>query len=195
MADSYTYDIFLSYRRSGPGNARDWVHNHFYPLLLNCLADQCQHKPEIFIDVEVETGARWPAKLRKALLGSKMLVAVWSPPYFLSPWCQAEWRSFDAREQMLAPSYPCTLLYPVIFSDSDCFPPAARERQARDLKAWSYPHRSFRDTTQYNELHAEIITIATELTIMLQKVPEWDGNWPTCEPELPPPLRHELPEL
>jgi hypothetical protein len=128
---SYRYDVFLSYRRSWPGNAGRWVRNHFHRLLVDCLSDQLDWEPKVFFDLEAETGSHWPSMLEDALLHSKMLVGVWSPPYFRSAWCLAEWKTMLAREQIVAPARPAGLVYPVVFSDKDNFPPAAQNRQDR----------------------------------------------------------------
>src|SRR5262249_52411194 len=120
---------------------------------------------------------------------------VWSPPYFRSPWCLAEWQSLEAREQKLAASHPCNLVYPVIFSDRENFPPAARRRQARDLTPWAYSHASFRGTSEYSGLCREMTIIAIELSQMLQKIPPWSWDWPICEPELPKETIPDFPEV
>lgn len=189
---SYRYDVFLSYRRSGPGNAGKWVRNHFHPLLVDCLGDQLAWKPKVFFDLEVETGSHWPNMLEDALLHSKMLVAVWSPPYFRSAWCLAEWQTMLAREQIVA---PVGLVYPVVFSDKDNFPPAARARQARDLKAWSNPFPSFSESRDYDRFYHEMSDIAAELGQMLTRAPAWQANWPVHRPVEPIPTQPTLVDL
>lgn len=92
-------DVFLSYRRSGRGNAGAWVRHHFHPLLVDCLADELDHEPKVFIDVEAETGSFWPGLLERRLQDGRVLVAVLSPRYFESPWCLAEWHTARAREE------------------------------------------------------------------------------------------------
>jgi hypothetical protein len=191
--EGYTFDVFLSYRRSGLGNSCQWVKNHFHPMLRNCLADQLGWTPRVFIDVETETGAMWPEHLENALMRSRMLVCVWTPPYFHSPWCLAEWETMEARERALEGRLECRLVYPVIFSDSDSFPAAARERQARDLKPWSNPFPGFRDSRDYDDLYKEMTGIATELAGMLPRTPPWTDGWPVCRPETPYPPSPALP--
>lgn len=192
---SYRYDVFLSYRRSGYGNASQWVRNHFHPLLVNCLSDELDWEPRIFFDLEAETGSYWPSLLERALLHSKMLVAVWSPPYFRSAWCLAEWRSMLAREQLVTPDEPDGLVYPVVFSDSTSFPQAAVDRQSRDLKAWSNPFPSFRQSHDYHHFHRAMVDIAAELGRKLHKAPEWQPDWPVCRPDKPSRSQPDLAEL
>lgn len=125
LLDGYRFDVFLSYRRSGPGNAGAWVRDHFHEMLKDCLADELGSS-EVFLDLEAETGVRWPSLLRDVLARSKVLVAVWSPPYFQSPWCLAEWRTMEARERALAGR--TRLVYPLRYSGGDNFSEDARER-------------------------------------------------------------------
>jgi TIR domain len=193
--DGYAFDVFLSYRRSGPGNSGQWVRNHFHPLLRDCLADQLGWAPRVFLDVETETGTIWPDHLEHALLRSRMLVCVWTPPYFRSPWCLAEWETMQARERLLDGRLDCALVYPVVFSDSDSFPPAARSRQARDLKPWSNPFPAFRDSRDYDDLYKEMTGIAIELAGMLPRTPPWTDGWPVCRPAAPTPPPPDLPML
>lgn len=192
---SYRYDVFLSYRRSGPGNVGQWVRNHFHRLLVDCLSDQLDWEPKVFFDLEAETGSDWPSMLEQALLHSKMLVAVWSPPYFRSAWCLAEWESMRAREQVVAPGRPAGLIYPVVFSDSRTFPPAARTRQARDLKAWNNPFPSFQESRDYDRFYHEMLDIADELGRMLARAPAWQAGWPVQRPAEPGPAQVGLADL
>lgn len=140
VGSGYEFDVFLSYRRSGQGNAGAWVRHHFHPLLVGCLADELDHEPTVFIDVGAETGAYWPGLLERRLQRSRVVVAVLSPRYFESAWCLAEWQTARAREEALgmatALNPGTSVLYPVVFSDSDSFPEDARSRQARELKRW-----------------------------------------------------------
>lgn len=185
--DGYEFDVFLSYRRSGSGNACQWVHNHFYPLLRDCLADQVGWESRIFIDFQVETGRDWPDLLADTLLRSKMLVAVWSPPYFRSSWCLAEWESMEAREQALGTrdGRSTGLVYPVVFSDSENFPPSARRRQSRDLKRFSNPFPDYRGSRDYDVLYRLMQDIATEIARILENAPSWTPNWPILRPAEP----------
>lgn len=180
MSD-YEFDLFLSYRRSG--NVQDWVWNHFRPVLHHCLADELDREPRVFIDVEIDTGTRWPDRLEEALRGSRLLLPVLSPQYFRSAWCLAEWRSAVDREALVGGD--CDLLYPVVFADRDNFPAEARHRQARDLKPWNIPYPQFRETPAYIPFHREVQKIAQDLAARLHRVPPWRPDWPVTRPALP----------
>lgn len=135
---SYEYEFFLSYSRKNPvGN---WVRNNFHPELEQWLASFAGNAPRIFIDKDIEEGDHWPSRLENALRRSKYLVAVWSPQYFTSPWCVAEWQSMRQREALLGlgtPEAPHGLVCAVVFSDGKTFPPEAQATQRHDLSAWN----------------------------------------------------------
>lgn len=178
LLDGYQYDVFISYRRSGPGTAAQWVHNHFYDMLVNCLADELGDTA-VFMDRQVETGTHWPTLLRQALARSKMLVAVWSPPYFTSSWCLAEWQTMLARERVLGGR--TQLVYSLGYADGKNFPGEAKERQCRSVHKVSNPFPAFVGSHRQADLHDEVRLIAGELVELLERVPPWQSNWPACE--------------
>ncbi|WP_160169712.1 toll/interleukin-1 receptor domain-containing protein [Amycolatopsis rifamycinica] len=178
LLDGYHYDVFLSYRRSGPGNAARWVQQHFHRMLVDCLADQIG-QAAIFIDKSAETGVHWPTMLQQALARSKMLVAVWSPPYFASQWGLVELNTMVAREQ--AVGGVTQLVYPLIYSDGETFPETARKRQGRPVHKVSNPFPSLEGSHRQADLYDETCAIAIELAGLLARVPAWRPNWPTCE--------------
>jgi len=137
----YTHDIFLSYSRKPPTG--EWVKNHFHAELKDCLLNELGVEVPIFIDFEQETGNHWPTRITQALHKSKLLVAVWSPPYFHSEWCMAEWETMRARERMTGyrcPENPKGLVYAVSSWDGKNFPLEAQETQCLDLSDWSIPY-------------------------------------------------------
>lgn len=184
MAEDYLYDVFISYRHRAP--VADWVKNHFFPLLDQRLPDcmPIEHAPRIFIDWEIETGASWPAKLRQALKTSRCLLAVWSPEYFRSMWCQAEWQSMLQRQQVLGlgtETHPHGLIYPVVFADGEPFPPEAKSTQSKDLRQWNLSAPVFRETKDFVDLEKEIQVLCAELAKMIHRAPDWQ-DWPVVTP-------------
>ena len=183
----YLHDIFLSYTNRDPVGA--WVRNHFHPLLKSWLNTYWEHDPEIFIDRDLETGVRWPDALREHLLGSKIVVAVWSPPYFRSRWCLAEWQSMLNRQENLGLGRGLSrgLIFPVIFADGDLFPEEARTTQSRwDLSAYNKPYPQYRDTQEYLEFDSKIQELVQELVPLLNSAPSWQAGWPIVEPDAEP---------
>ncbi len=179
----YRFDLFLSYRRGG--TVPDWVHNHLHPLLLDCLADELSREPRIFLDSTMETGVHWPSGLEWALRRSRLLLPIWSPQYFTSPWCLAEWRTMLAREAAVGLATelrPHGLIYPLVFATWRNFPEEAKKRRHRDLKSWNIPYPQYRNTEDYIGLHREVRRIAEELASEVDRVPPWQPDWPVVLP-------------
>ncbi len=189
MSD-YEFDVFISYRRDG--NPYHWVRNHFYPRLKDCLADQLPTEPALFLDEDMEIGSVWPDRLEEALARTRILVPVFSPQYFRSRWCLAEWHSMAEREKVLGHR---GLIYPVLFSDSDNFPSFARERSWRNLKPWNKPDLVFQQTIRWIDFVDEIEKVAIELSERISRVPKWEPDWPVQRPEPPMPGMTSLPRF
>jgi TIR domain-containing protein len=188
----YEFDVFISYIHSG--NPLAWMRNHFLPRLRNCLADQLEDEPRVFIDEEMDRATSWPDRLENALHRSKIMVAVLSPQYFRSRWCVAEWHTMAERERlhgMNSRAQPLGLIYPVLFSDSDNFPHYAKTRAWRDLKRWNRPDLVFQQTVGFLDFHEQLADMAADLAKLLPRVPDWDAGWPTQRPE--PPYRVPTP--
>ncbi len=190
--DNYQYDVFLSYTRKPP--VGEWVQNHFHPLLNTWLSNHLGKDARIFRDVELETGTHWPEALQEAHRRSKILVAVWSPPYFSdSRWCMAEWISMRQREKELglASGLKPGLVYPVVFSDGDRFPDEAKTTTWKNLSNFNTPYRQFRKTKKYVDFDKIMQEVAQELLIRIENSPDWEPDWPIMHPD--PQQSGELP--
>lgn len=193
---AYEYDVFLSYSRKAP--VGDWVRNHFFPLLEMWLPQQLPYQAKVFVDaaMDEEPGVKWPDRLRSALLKSKCLVAVWSPSYFRSEWCVAEWKSMVAREAeegIGVNTDPSRLVVPVRFNDGEHFP-ADAPRQWTDLSRWNSPHAHFKETAEYIEFDRQMQSFTSKIAALVQKAPAWREDWPvTLPPTQAPPDRVEQP--
>jgi hypothetical protein len=181
---TYQYDFFLSYSRKNPvGN---WVRNHFCPELRQWLDSYTAQPARIFIDQDIEVGDFWPNHLESALRASKYLIAIWSPQYFTSPWCRAEWQSMRERELILnLHRGTAGLVYPVVFSDGKNFPPEAGRAQRIDFSDVNYPHLSFRDAQKYLEFVDRMKRVSEMLAgwIDEREAPAFDPQWPIVRPE------------
>jgi hypothetical protein len=120
----YLYDVFLSY--SYKPDVRDWVAKKFLPNfrdpLYNALVALSNARyPPPPVEVarvydarqNMRPGDVWPDELRQALQRSRVLLAICSPPYFVSGWCVSEWQAFKNRGQ--------NLIVPVIYDDTEDF--------------------------------------------------------------------------
>lgn len=188
----YEFDVFVSYIRSG--NPHGWMRHNFLPRLRDCLADHLADEPAVFVDEEMDRGTNWPHRLESALNRSRVMVAVFSPQYFRSPWCLAEWQTMVAREELFglnSAAQPHGLIYPVLFSDSENFPDYARTRSWRDLTEWNQPDPVFQQTVLWIDFHQQVQEIAIDLAKLLPRVPDWQPGWPAYRPD--PPYRTPTP--
>jgi hypothetical protein len=187
----YKYDVFISYSRHG--TVRNWLLNHFYPRLVECLVDEMEDAPKMFLDKEMSRGVHWPSQLENALQGSKILVAVLSAPYFRSKWCMTELDNMRAREKVLglaSPERPQGLIYPIRFADSSSFENEGRMRAWWDFKGLDNPDRGFQESRDWHPFQQRVRECAQDLATLLKQVPPWRPDWPAVEspePPLPPP--------
>ena len=194
MEQDYIHDVFLSYRRIPP--VGDWVRNHFHPLLSKWLPLSMPYEPKIFIDEEIQKGSKWPFKLRNALKNSRCLVTVWSPDYFRSSWCLAEWHSMMKQEKLLnlkTVENPDGLIYPVVFADGEHFPPEAKQTQQKDLRNWNISSPAFVNTIGYVEFEKEMQSVVQEIWEMVKTAPDWREDWPIVTPDVDPTADNTVP--
>lgn len=191
----YKYDIFLSYRRSP---VRDqWIIEHFIPLFWERareeIAGETGRAPSgLFFDQTelsdetrkgtlqqhgIEPGENWQNELREAIKASRCMVALWSPLYFHSEWCQIEWKSFAGRR--INPVHP-TLLVPISVFDGDRFPSAARAAQYFNLSDFVLVGEGFKKTELYITFQQELRNLARRVARVISSAPEWE-DWPLPE--------------
>lgn len=198
MLEDYEYHFFISYSRSE--DVHGWVHNHFSPVLTNCLGSLMDEEPRIFIDEQMDTGVDWPNEMANALCRSCYLVSIWSPQYFRSKWCLAEWKSMCAREEQLVANGFAEdgrrLVYPIVYSDGKHFPEEAARTQAKmDFYGYTYPYEQFREAEKYLEFHDRVYEVAAELEQWLDNIPPWDPDWELIEPDEGLPIRMRFERL
>ncbi|MBT1090610.1 TIR-like protein FxsC [Streptomyces sp. Tu102] len=94
--------FFLSYARIPRTRPDDpdpdlWVHRLFHDL--------CEHIRNLtahpgapgFMDRAMQAGQIWSDELAESLGGCRVFVPLYSPRYFISPWCGKEWGAFTER--------------------------------------------------------------------------------------------------
>ncbi|MFI9006784.1 TIR domain-containing protein [Actinosynnema sp. NPDC053489] len=182
----YKFDFFISYARRG--SVQKWLLNHFYEKLKECLADQLAPTPKVYVDRSMARAVHWPSSLQHALRHSKVMIQLLTPHYFESRWCMAEWSSMLAREKMLGlgnPDQPMGLVYPILYSDSENFPPEGRVRSWRNFKEYANPDPPYQETREYVQFHREVTRVAADLVELLHQVPPWQPDWPDVDPPNP----------
>jgi hypothetical protein len=124
----YEFEIFFSYKRNDESNA--W-HTGLKVALERWVSEELEEELEgktarIFFDlVDINIGAVWKERIIKALRASRCLVAVWSPEYFRSKYCVAEWLTFDKRSKLTNRE----LIAPASRQDGKFFPIDAKALQ------------------------------------------------------------------
>jgi hypothetical protein len=175
----YTYDVFISYVRGGHVDkwVEQWFHQHLHEGLQNELDDD----PTIFWDKRsLNPGDNWRVGLQNGLAASKCLVPIWTPPYFRSSWCNAEWRCFLERERETG----SRLIHPVQWHDSSRFPPEARETQLFDFREFAVVGSAFSQTQTFIEFERRMKVFCTGLADKIRRVPPRNQSWKPNVPEL-----------
>ena len=189
----YKWDLFISYARRG--SVQKWLLNHFHEKLRDCLANEFQPL-RIYVDRGMPRAVHWPSNLQHALLHSKIMIQLLTPPYFDSDWCLAEFRSMRAREELLGlagAGQSQGLIYPILYGDSENFPPEARERSWVDFKDVAYPDPSYQQSPEYGNLHRKVTVLAGDLGQLIPQVPEWRADFPLID--TPDPVLRPTPPL
>jgi TIR domain len=179
MADDYEYDIFVSAASESP--VEQWVNNHFLFMLRVHLSNEMAKVPKIFWYKDQQPGVHWKENLKKELSRTRILVVILSPHYFRSEWCMAEFESIVKREEMLGlgnVQYPQGLIYPILFSDGDCFSDQGRLRFWKDLSEWRHHWPQFRDSLAYLDFDKAMREVAQELVKQYAAVPPWRADFP-----------------
>ena len=153
------------------------------------------HSAKIFFDKNtIETGTNWPDKLRMGVKKSRCMVGIWSPEYFRSKWCVAEWQSFHQRQQILH-NHGHSVILPMRFHDGDAFPEEAKQIQSLDVREYTSLFPSFWQTTKSVELEKLIKQLCCTVAATVKNSPDYDPSWPTLEPDPAPLDRVELRRL
>lgn len=175
----YTYDVFLSYK-TGPVFG-EWVGEHFLENFKARFDNALGEEAKIFIDQNnIHAGEAWPESLKKALSESKCMVAVWSPLYFKSPWCQKECAVMLYREKRLGfrtPNNPKGLIFPITLNDGDRFPEFAKTIQGPNWCEFARVGEGFRKTERYVEFQDKLEKWVLDLAPVVKNPPPWDPNW------------------
>lgn len=187
---AYEYDFFISFSRDC--SAGEWVVNHFEPVLQQSLDELAGRKISIYCYTNQPNAMTWPSEVMAALRKTRFLVSILTPPYFYSSvWCVAEWTTMLERQRLTGfgtEDNPASLIYPVIYSDGEHFPQAAKDiRWNVDFRDCAIPDKQFRDMAGYVDFRLKVRRLAAELLKMLNSEPDWDPSWPVHDPRATPP--------
>jgi hypothetical protein len=193
ISSDYEYDVFFSYKRHGL--TLEWTRGVHTRLKYWITQELGKGEARLFVDDEsIETGARWPEKLRDALRLSKCMVCVWSPWYFQSSWCVSEWRSFLEREKRLNMTSH-GLIAPMRFHDGEHFPDEARIVQCTDVSPYTSTVPGFWTSGRALELEDQLKAVARSVAGMIRSAPPFEPDWPVYNAHGIEPGRIELAKL
>ncbi|GAB3325883.1 hypothetical protein GCM10027299_24580 [Larkinella ripae] len=134
------FDIFISYARKDSAYVEKIVdkiretHALYSPFPLRLFLDKD----------EIKGMDDWERKILEALKSSKVMIAVLSPNYFGSPYCQKEWQHFVDLEvekalvgEAVSPLYTITIPeYETMVQQSDAWKEDVKKRQFSDIRDW-----------------------------------------------------------
>jgi len=165
---NYQYDLFVSYGHDSV--LAEWLQN-FLKSLGNELA-LYQPDVKIFFDVtELAPDMVLETAKREALARSKLLLAFFTPTYFMRAFTLAEFLTFQKREDITGSQ----LIVPIVLRAGELLPREVREKyQFFDLSetilsSESKPSRHVALATRH---------IAQRILDLLVKVPTFNRDWP-----------------
>jgi hypothetical protein len=174
----YTYEIFLSYRRKEL--VEQWIDTLFLDRFTYWLGEGLNGTDaRIFVDrKDIAGGDAWRDSLGNALRGSRCLVPIWSPKYFRSEHCVAEWASFVRREEMVG---ACRLVIPIRWCDGQNFPQRAKEIQQVDFSEFSYTGEAFKKNEKFTLFEDQVREFAKDVAAKVMEAPQC-ADWPVVTP-------------
>ncbi|MEP4195690.1 MAG: toll/interleukin-1 receptor domain-containing protein [Aliishimia sp.] len=172
----YDYDIFFSYKRHPKTDP--W----FLALVENLepwISHELHREASIFIDQEdIKTGAKWRRKISESLKKSRCIVCIWSPLYFESKWCVAEWESFVQRCQL----FNCELIVPARYFDGQHYPDLAKDVESRDFSHYTSLSPRFWDSELFLEFEQKHLKdFAGEVADAVKSAPPYSDEFPIVQ--------------
>lgn len=180
-SNDYEYDIFLSYKRDPLFDG--WV-ERFVDHLQAWLTLELARKASLFYDKSaIQPGKRFPAAIDDGLRTAKCLLGLWSPYYFQSDWCKAEWITFFRREEHLK-LRGGGLIVGLSIHDGDAFPREANEIQLLDISDYVSTISRFWDTERAVEFEQRFKKkLVSALASAVKRAPAFSSDWPIAHPE------------
>jgi MinD-like ATPase involved in chromosome partitioning or flagellar assembly len=166
--DGYKYDVFISHARDEFTSV--WVRERFLPTLKRCLTLEIPREVNIFLDFqEIRASSVWSQQITDAIIHSRVCVAIFTPRYFRSAWCLAEFVSFRSREKTQQ------ILLPVLLAGANSVPPAAAGLQWIDLTRFALTSSAAFDSSELGfEFEVALRSLAQHLAEMINHAPPFD---------------------
>lgn len=159
---SYTHDVFISYRRHRQWQG--WARDHFKPALEAHLFNDLGRDVDIFIDERLEIGRDWVDSLAIELARSKIVVALFSRPYFESDWCIHELDLIIDRAGGAVGSF-----FPIVVHDCEGLKSPLSRSNAFPMEE-HYRVPMLRDTPKYEAFSDEVRKLSPKIASMIYDV-------------------------
>lgn len=175
----YEHQVFISYTHENLWTG--WVQELFVPRLEAFLRLQVgRDNSKIFVDNQIQSGARWADVLKHKVARSRVMICLISADYFQSDWCRREMALMMERENHLGitpqgDNYG--LVIPLRLGDGDMFPELVKRVQYLDFEEFADPDLS-PGTERASRFNEKIKAAAKTVANTLQKSPGCcDPNW------------------
>jgi hypothetical protein len=179
----YTHDVFISYKR-GTIN-EEWLDKTFLPLFKGYLNLIAVNEVDVYLDREgIVPGTSWPDSLRRNLAGSKCMVAIMSPSYFMkrSEWCVREFISMKYRQEVLQlhdGAVPPCLVWPVMLQSIPLArrPTLIHDIQLKDYSSFQYFEGASPEDPDYKRFKQTLNADCQVIAEIIDHAPEWQLQW------------------
>jgi hypothetical protein len=183
----YEFDLFVSYKREPPDQqlVTPWLREVLKRVTYWAGQNMNGKRPRVFFDEQsIEVGDAWPDEIKAALLSAKCLLPIWSPEYFQSAWCLAEWKSFLEREKLFMGRRhgACRLIIPIKIHDGKWFPQEAQRLTPLDLSRYAATTEAFWKTVRADELDQVLMDFAIKVAEFVRDAPDHEDGWPVDLP-------------
>ena len=176
---AYEYDVFVSYKTGGV--FEEWLHEHFLIFLKDYLKATLSRDARVFVDKSgISSGDAWPERIKRALVHSKCLIPIWSPPYFYSSWCMCECNVMLDREKRLGyrtTTNPGGLVIPVRIFDGEQFPDFAKNIHCFDCRNFARTGEGFKKTERYIKFQDHMLDWIPDVVDCINSAPSWSNEF------------------
>jgi MinD-like ATPase involved in chromosome partitioning or flagellar assembly len=166
----YEYDLFVGRATSSVLN--EWL-DAFISRLSTLVSAQLGRDLRVFQDLsEVRVDDVWKNAVEKALVRSRVLLAIVTPEFLSSQWCLLEWATFERREKEKAAR---ELIVPVMLQRPDPLPDWMSRRQVIDIS--DLPRRVSAFAESSPEVVGRLAELARLVTRRVRSAPAFDAGW------------------
>jgi hypothetical protein len=174
---AYKYDIFISYRRDAL--TRQWIEEHFVPLIELHVRMELGRVPIIYIDSQLENGTTWPISLGKALGSSRTIIPLWTKTFLHSVWCTHEIGHMLERETKTGfRTYekPSGLIFPTIIHDGETLPVNLLTIQKIEIQD-CFNVRMSKNSPKAEILDDKLKPLGKDIADAILLAPDWIEDW------------------